>query len=186
MRPRTAVRLCVKSLVPLLMLSACVKHTQRTRLPDGSYFISCENKLAQCLGPIEELCKDWGYDVSHASERIDRSGPTLWEDTRVKTEAVVRCRRGTPLLGRSSEPWPPASASGGGADSGAASAPVPAPIVPRCVPGTTQACAGPRACTGAQACGPDGMFRPCDCGAPENATTPAHVEGATRSDAGLP
>jgi hypothetical protein len=48
-------------------------------------------------------------------------------------------------------------------------APVPvAPPAPErvCVPGTTQACVGPAACSGGQSCLPDGSgFGGCDCGA---------------------
>jgi hypothetical protein len=53
-----------------------------------------------------------------------------------------------------------------GAATPVASAPAPALAVARsCVPGATQACLGPGACSGAQACRDDGEgFLPCDCG----------------------
>ena len=46
-----------------------------------------------------------------------------------------------------------------------APAPPPPPAPPVCVPGATQACLGPGACSGAQACRDDASgFQPCDCG----------------------
>lgn len=51
-------------------------------------------------------------------------------------------------------------AQGGTPGAGAAGSPQ------ACVPGTTQACLGPGACEGAQACTPQGTgYGPCDCGA---------------------
>jgi hypothetical protein len=48
--------------------------------------------------------------------------------------------------------------------------PTPAPAVRVCVPGATQACLGPGACPGAQACREDASaFLPCDCGTGPNA-----------------
>ncbi len=51
-------------------------------------------------------------------------------------------------------------------ESGTTAAPVANPPAERvCVPGVTQACLGPGACSGAQACLPDGAgYGPCDCG----------------------
>ena len=43
-----------------------------------------------------------------------------------------------------------------------------------CIPGATQACLGPGACQGAQACRNDATgFLPCDCGAAERPAAPA-------------
>jgi hypothetical protein len=54
------------------------------------------------------------------------------------------------------------------AASGTALAAAPASVVTStraCIPGSTQACVGPGACSGGQACSSDGSgFGPCDCG----------------------
>lgn len=67
----------------------------------------------------------------------------------------------TVLASRSSAPAP-------------APAPVPVPVAARaCIAGVTQACLGPGACQGAQACRDDGTgFLPCDCGTPAVAPPP--------------
>lgn len=61
-------------------------------------------------------------------------------------------------------PGPAASASSAPAPVAAAAAASAAPAR-ACIPGATQACLGPGACQGAQACREDGAgFLPCDCG----------------------
>jgi hypothetical protein len=143
--------------IATLSLLACVKDGERTRLPDGSYHLVCRHELAQCLQPIEELCKDYGYDVARASERSTRRGPTGWaEDPSFETEAVVRCRTGHALFGRSSDslPWP---AEGG------------------------DAAISPSGTPSAEA-GADGIFQHCEC-AP--AVLP-HGDAGSAADAGSP
>lgn len=64
-----------------------------------------------------------------------------------------------PALATTAASAAPSSPSGAGPVASAA------PATPLCVPGATQACLGPGACQGAQACREDGGgYLPCDCG----------------------
>jgi hypothetical protein len=127
----------------------------RRALPDGSYQLSCEKPLADCLTILTDVCKDHGYDVISGKEMKKRYGvePASLQSEVTTSDAIVRCRSANALiLGESA----PASSSGH-----ANVAPVPG----RCFPGSTQACLGPGACKGAQTCQKDGAtFGACDCG----------------------
>jgi hypothetical protein len=76
---------------------------------------------------------------------------------------------------------------GAGASKQAQSAPVEAAPGRACVPGATQACLGPGACKGAQACREDGSgFEPCDCGTATDADldpTPSATPAASGAPA---
>ena len=149
----------------------------RERLPDGSFSFKCDGPLSFCLSHVDDVCQGGPYTVEAGWDQPSTQGV---DQTRVEThrsQAVVRClRRGenprtryaapiaTPVIeaeARSAE-LPPAQAPA------AATTPAPAanPAARACVPGSTQACIGAAACSGGQACLPDGSgFGPCDCGA---------------------
>jgi hypothetical protein len=78
---------------------------------------------------------------------------------------AVRLERGEPTSAEAIVSAPPPGVS-------AASASAAEPVSPRvCVPGVTQACLGPGACSGAQACLADGSgFGVCDCGSAPSPT----------------
>jgi len=126
----------------------------RTKLPDGSYRLTCQKELATCLSDFSSVCSAHGYDVVSAKEERSRTGVEPVETEYVASEAVVRCRQASTLFG-SSEPAKPV----------ASSPPVPVAKAQACFPGTTQACLGAGACKGAQTCASDGTrFGACDCG----------------------
>lgn len=119
---------------------------------DGSYRVACDTTLSSCLAPFDK-CND-GFDVVRATEARQRMGPLPSAET-VNSEAILRCRRRTPMFGTGPQPPAPAAPS-----TDKAAAPAPA-----CFPGATHACLGPGACQGAQVCLANGTaFGPCDCG----------------------
>src|SRR5690606_360393 len=100
---------------------------------------------------------------------VSSAGPSMglpdW-----KGELTIRCGRDLPALAlERAQPTPevtapPAVKSGVTSDVG------PERV---CIPGETQACLGPGACSGAQACLSQGQgFGPCDCGGAPDAQTP--------------
>jgi hypothetical protein len=125
----------------------------RRALPDGSYQLSCEKPLADCLAILTDVCKDHGYDVISAKEMKKRYGvePASLQREVTTSDAIVRCRSANALLLSDSAP----------SSSSAHAAAAPS----RCFPGSTVACLGPGACKGAQTCQQDGAtLGPCDCG----------------------
>lgn len=142
----------------------------RERLPDGSYSFKCEEPLPACLSRVDEVCQGGPYEVAGAWDQPNTTGV---EENRIesrKSLAIVRClRKGDDPGRRFAKPLvtpidvQPASQSST-APSAAVPPPAPAPVR-ACVPGATQACVGVGACSGGQACLPDGSgFGTCDCG----------------------
>jgi hypothetical protein len=127
------------------------------RLDDGSYELACKTSLAMCLDRVDEICRGQPFDVLSAHDHrraIDIQMGNYQNEVR-SSEAIVRCTHNKPLLGgdetRPAPPSPPAPSI----------APPPARA---CVPGATQVCVGLGACSGGQACLPDGSgFGPCNC-----------------------
>jgi hypothetical protein len=135
------------------------------RMPDGSFRIRCgEEPLWVCLSHVEDVCKDRAYEVLGG-----RDLPTVLGtgDKRVEShraEAFVRCLG--PGVEPKRTPAKPMSAPVA-AHAMPSSYPSPPARAPAraCVPGSTQACIGPAACSGGQSCLADGSgFAPCDCG----------------------
>lgn len=131
-------------------------------LPDGSIRLTCAAPLQSCLNHANRLCKDTNYTVLSARDQRDAYGPELGtSQVEIRSsEAVIRCTRPgqAPSEGASSTSAPPTPA-------------LPSQEPPRnapiCVPGSTQACVGPGACRGGQACLPNSSgYGPCDCGLP--------------------
>lgn len=167
-------------LVAALLLGACASPPKpgTQRLADGSYRVVCKGALTECLKVAEDVCRGGPYDVVTARDERVRYGSEYGSnqgETRA-SEAHVRCTSELrPLLfGGGNRPataeLPAAPLTGGGAARQAA------PPVRACVPGATQACTGPGACAGGQACLPDGSaYGPCDCG---TLTTPSSTAAA--------
>jgi hypothetical protein len=155
-----------------LPLIACSRPpVVRERLPDGSYSFKCESELWVCLSHVEELCRGGPYAVEGGWEQPFNAGV---DETRVEThrsQAFIRClHRGEDPRRRYARPDEPQLVDrSSGTPVPVTSAPKPTAPAPArtCVPGVTQACVGPAACAGGQACLPDGSgFTQCDCGAP--------------------
>jgi hypothetical protein len=96
---------------------ACASRAELTRIDARTYRVECAGPLANCLVPVQDVCKPHGYDVLAGTERRSYVGtppPEGYES--VKANATVRCRVAVPLFG--ADPNLPASAS---------PSPVPAP-----------------------------------------------------------
>lgn len=128
---------------------------------DGTKHLRCKTSLPGCLDEAERLCQGRHYVVLRAVDEHDhRGGPELNLDVRT-SEAIVRCG---PAIS-----WPAGQDPMALPTETAPVAPAPTPVAPpaarACVPGVTQPCTGPAACSGGQACLADASgFGPCDCG----------------------
>jgi hypothetical protein len=140
------------------------------RLPDGSYSFKCEDELWVCLSYVQRVCKGAPYVVHDAWDEPETSGVEQYRVETHRSRAHVRCvRPGSLAKAMAPAKAPvqaPVAAHAVPGQSKAPSAPPPAPKPARvCVPGATQSCVGPAACSGGQACLSDGSgFGPCDCG----------------------
>ncbi len=125
---------------------------------DGSYRLSCNGPLTDCLQRAEHLCKDEGYTVmgQDVHDLVGHEQGQSQVEIR-KSEATIYCGKPTPSGARpmvelKRDPVAPAAAPEKAA-----------PLA--CVPGTTQPCTGPGGCHGGQACASDGSrYETCDCG----------------------
>ena len=165
-------KLRVATLAVLVAASAlgCSRQAvQRERLPNGSFSFKCDEELWVCLSHVKDVCKGGPYEVlsGHDEPRVHGVDESRVESHR--SRAIVRCLR----PGQEVKPVPPAPVHAPRAVHAVPGKPLPPPAprpapasAPRvCVPGATQACVGPAACAGGQACVADGSgFAPCDCG----------------------
>lgn len=151
------------------------------------YRVTCKKRFYYCESEAKTQCGGEYQELSRYSSRPEQTlvkdsnvsstgpakGQALWEG-----ELTVQCGRSLPALELKrpmGEPEP---------------LPAPVPVAPGapasvpgervCIPGTTQACLGPGACSGAQACLESGAgFGPCDCGPnPASSPTPPSVPPA--------
>jgi hypothetical protein len=143
----------------------------RERLPDGSYSYKCEDALPMCLSRVDEVCQGGPYEVIGAWDQPNTTGVDENRIETRKSHAIVRClHKGEDPGRRFAKPFAspivvPDAAAGGSAPIPAPPPPSPPPPSRACVPGATQACVGVGACSGGQACLPDGSaFGPCECG----------------------
>jgi len=147
------------------MALGCSHQGVRTqRLSDGSFEFRCDEELWVCLSHVKDFCKGGPYEVLGGSDQPKTYGT---DDSRVeghRSHAVVRClRAGAELVEVSARPVRAPIAVHTPAKSAKPTL-APAPVR-ACVPGATQPCVGPAACSGGQACLADGSgFGPCDCG----------------------
>jgi hypothetical protein len=160
-----------------LSATGCASSGQAMRLnPEQTpeqYRISCQESQARCRRKAKEVC-DGDYLVLEqrsnrpeqppvSSSNLSSTGPTLgYVDWR--GEMTVQCGAQPPRLRlRRATPSPAAGANPAPAPAGTTPSAIPERL---CVPGATQACLGPGACSGAQACLKDASgYGPCDCGA---------------------
>lgn len=177
----------------LLFLGATsCKTSQVFRLNPGEeperYRVVCRDSSKVCEREAKDVC-DGEYTVLGREQSreelpevkdsdLSSSGPSEglvgW-----RGELVVTCGRELPPLRLTRPPGERAAASG----SASSALPPPVPVLERvCIPGETQACLGPGACSGAQACLRDGSgFGPCDCGPAPVTPTVSENPGATPS-----
>lgn len=144
--------------------------------------IVCGNNSAVCRSEAAKLC-DSEYDVVSKASNFAEPDPDAPAVSQAPTtpgewrgELHVRCAGGPPPLSLKRRPdlALPSSAEAQEPVSEPSSPAAPLPQAPLaettprvCVPGSTQACLGPGACSGAQSCALDGAaFLPCDCGPP--------------------
>jgi hypothetical protein len=188
-----------RALVSLLALwlVGCTPAAQAYRLnPEQSperYRVTCKKRFLHCEQKVKELCdKDFQIIEQHStapeqplvaesdlSSTGPKSGPVDWVG-----ELVVVCGRDLPPLRlvRNEDPATPeanpVATPNGTAPKGAAESDR------VCVPGVTQACLGPGACSGAQACLPGGEgFGACDCGPVPAPVKPTEVAPAATQPA---
>ena len=135
---------------------------ERQRLPDGSYAFTCRQGLSTCLSHVDEVCKGGPYEVLSGHEESKMYGSDDYQVEGHRSRAVVRCLHPGQSPSVAHAPSARASAAPRAVPVKASTSPAPARV---CVPGTTQTCVGPAACSGGQACLADGTgFAPCDCG----------------------
>ena len=159
----------------LFAAAACARPDVEIRaLPDGTRELTCKHTLPQCLSHVDDVCKGNSYEVLYAKDTQKIYGSPSSNEVESRTsQAVVHCLgpHQKPMAGADAPagapgPVPEASASAVAPAASAAAAPAVVVASARaCVPGATQACVGPGACSGGQSCLPDGSgFGPCDCG----------------------
>jgi hypothetical protein len=161
----------------LVAAAGCARPDLEIRaLPDGTRELTCKHTLPQCLSHVEDVCKGNSYEVLYATDTQKVYGSPSSSEVESRTsQAVVHClgphqksMAGAPLPAGVAVPVLDANAP-----AASATAPAPAAVVTStraCIPGSTQACVGPGACSGGQACASDGSgFGPCDCGGAKSA-----------------
>jgi len=177
----------------LVVTAGCAKPDVEIRsLPNGTRQLTCRHTLPQCLSHVDDVCKGASYEILYATDTQKVYGSPSSNEVESRTsQAVVHCLgvhqepMGEAVAGQSliaaaavasasasAKPGAAPAASGAVALTGAprpastSAAPIAeGPAVRTCVPGATQACVGPAACSGGQSCLPDGSgFGACDCG----------------------
>jgi len=165
----------------LVLVSACHSaSTPSVKQPDGSWHVQCGNSLDLCVRRANELCDNRGYVVLGGVNKRQLLGAELGQSQVEVREAELSfaCadRRGDlpkVLTTNTALALPPSGASAVASGPAPAAAPPKAPAT-ACIPGTTQHCVGSAACSGGQACLPDGSgFSPCDCGTAAHGTPSA-------------
>ena len=129
----------------------------------GRYFLRCQAPLPVCLTEgAEPACQGNHYVVERAVDEVNARGDTAAPTLYRTSEALIHCGPSHVWSGIDTKvDQPTAGPAVAGASPPAAIA-VPARA---CTPGASQACVGPGACQGGQACLTDGSaFGPCDCG----------------------
>ncbi|MEP7051809.1 MAG: hypothetical protein ABJB12_15705 [Pseudomonadota bacterium] len=135
------------------LLSACGSAEVRSqKLHDGSYEISCELPMDQCIFRVQDQCRNQRYRILEGTSEVKLVDAPPFEKAYHASRLHLVCSAdgGRPLLGR---------------EQTSAAKPAPASDIV-CTTGETRTCVGPGACKGGQACSPDRQgFGACDCGA---------------------
>jgi hypothetical protein len=154
-------------LVSVILLAACgAAEVQSQRLKDGSYNITCQLPMDECVRRVQDNCQVQRYRILEGTSEVKLRDAPPFEKAYHTSRLHLVCTNdgGEPLLSLDGEK--PSAAQ-----------PAPASSTSKvCTTGETRACVGPGACKGGQACSPNGQgFGACDCG-PVTPTAP--VESA--------
>lgn len=144
-----------------LVLLACSPRTQAFQLQSAHpgvarYKIICEKSIKHCLSRAKKSCNGDFTELDRTESRTQpkritsepgpRSVGPRYQHERWYGTLLIECGAGSsgPQVPQASPPSAPERL---------------------CIPGSTQACLGPGACRGAQACTPEGSgYSVCDCG----------------------
>lgn len=136
MRLRWSVLLALGSM-------ACGSPMKAQRLSDGTWKVTCKSSLEECSRRAPEVCGEADHRIVGGGSENKLYGTPGNQVSVGRSEVIVACD----------------------AAPGSPGAPPPAESTRVCTPGSTLRCFGPGACSGGQACLPDGSgFGPCDCG----------------------
>jgi hypothetical protein len=157
-------------------LLGCAHGTAIQKLDGDTYRVTCaELPLDRCLGETaSNVCDKRPYFVARGISDVNVRGRSDAPDVATSSEAIIRCSP--------TQSWGEQGKELMAAAPAASTSPTPAPSPEKppkvCAPGSTQACIGAGACSGGQACKPDGSgYEPCDCGSPAPPTPPPASEG---------
>jgi hypothetical protein len=170
------------TLASLCLLTACgPAQFQQEKLNDGSFKVTCELSMDECVRRAGDLCRNQRYRILEGtSETRLRDAPPFERAYHTSRLHLACTNDGADVLFSLDKP---ASADKPATDAAKATAPL-------CSPGETRTCVGAGACQGGQACSADGKsFGACDCGpapaagaaaapAPADAVTPAAPEAS--------
>lgn len=138
-------------LASVSVLAACgAAEVQSQKLKDGSYSVTCELSMDECIRRVQDQCRLQRYRILEGTSETRLRDAPPFEKAYHTSRLHLTCTDdgATPLL----------SFGKTAAESSAAPAPA-------CSPGETRTCVGAGACKGGQACLADGKaFGPCDCG----------------------
>jgi len=155
------------TLASLCLLTACgPAQFQQQKLNDGSFKVTCELSMDECVRRAGDLCRNQRYRILEGtSETRLRDAPPFEKAYHTSRLHLACTNDGADVLlsmdKPAAEPAKPAAAA-----------------APACSAGETRTCVGAGACQGGQACLPDGKgFGTCDCGSA--APPPAATEAAS-------
>jgi hypothetical protein len=165
-------------LASLCLLTACgPAQYQQEKLNDGSFKVTCELAMDECVRRAGELCRNQRYRILEGTSETRLRDAPPFERAYHTSRLHLACTNdgGEALISLDK----PADADKAAAGAAKASAPL-------CSPGETRTCVGAGACKGGQACAADGKsFGACDCG-PAPAPAPAPTEAATPAPEAAP
>jgi hypothetical protein len=151
-------------LLSVTWLVACASPAfQQQRLQDGSFKVTCELAMDECMRRAQDLCSNQRFRILEGTSETRLQDAPPFERANHTSRIHLKCTTdgASPLLSLDPTPAPLSSST------------APAPAAPACTIGETRACVGPGACQGGQVClATRAGFGSCDCGA---ATTPPPV-----------
>lgn len=165
-------------LVSVALLTACgAAEVQSQKLNDGSYKISCELPMDDCIRRVQDQCKNQRFRILEGTSETRLRDVYPFEQAFHTSRLRLVCTNdgANPLLSFDKPREEPSL--------------VRAPV---CAPGETRACVGAGACKGGHACLSSGNgFGPCDCGPlasspppPPAVSAPANLATPPASDSG--
>ncbi len=150
----------------LLLLTACgASEIEQQRLKDGSFNVTCQLSMDECLRRVQDQCKNQRYRIMEGTSETRLRDAPPFERAYHTSRVHFACNDdGANVL---------LSVDDKGSVASKPSA--------ACSPGQTRECVGPGACKGGQACTGDGKgFGSCDCG-PVAPLVPPTTDASTPS-----